>query len=125
MVCFYFSSKTDVSQGGAAIGVAVADSPIGPFKDAIGKALITNEMTKDKPHAWDDIDPTVLIDDDGQAYLYWGNGSMKWAKLKPNMIELDGPITVDTPKHYIEVHGYIKETDGTIWYMQVQVLNPK
>jgi len=71
-----FHKKSEVSQGGEAIGVAVADSPIGPFKDAIGKALITNEMTKDKPHAWDDIDPTVLIDDDGQAYLYWGNGSI-------------------------------------------------
>jgi beta-xylosidase len=108
-----FHKKSEVSQGGAAIGVAVADSPIGPFKDAIGKALITNEMTKDKPHAWDDIDPTVLIDDDGQAYLYWGNGSMKWAKLKPNMIELDGPITVDTPKHYIE-GPWVYKRNG--WY---------
>lgn len=111
-----FHKKTEVSQGGAAIGVAVADSPIGPFKDAIGKALITNEMTKDKPHAWDDIDPTVLIDDDGQAYLYWGNGSMKWAKLKPNMIELDGPITVDTPKHYIE-GPWVYKRNG--WYYLV------
>jgi beta-xylosidase len=111
-----FHKKSEVSQGGAAIGVAVADSPIGPFKDAIGKALITNEMTKDKPHAWDDIDPTVLIDDDGQAYLYWGNGSMKWAKLKPNMIELDGPITVDTPKHYIE-GPWVYKRNG--WYYLV------
>jgi len=95
--------KSDVnSKGGAAIGVAVSDKPTGPFKDAIGKALITNEMTTDKKHSWDDIDPTVFIDDDGQAYLFWGNGSCKWAKLKNNMIELDSSITILNPKNYIE-----------------------
>ena len=87
---------------GAAIGVAVSDRPTGPFKDAIGKALIVNEMTKDLPHAWDDIDPTVFIDDDKQAYLYWGNGSCKWVKLKDSLTELAGPITTFTPKNYIE-----------------------
>jgi beta-xylosidase len=91
-----------VSGGGAAIGVAVSDSPTGPFKDAIGKALIINEMTTDMTYAWDDIDPTVFVDDDGQAYMYWGNGSCKWVKLKKNMIELDGEITTFKPKNYIE-----------------------
>jgi beta-xylosidase len=90
------------SKGGVAIGVAVADRPTGPFKDAIGKALITNEMTTDMPHGWDDLDPSVLIDDDGQAYLFWGNGSCKWAKLKENMIELDGPIHTLKPKNFTE-----------------------
>lgn len=111
-----FHKKNAESQGGSCIGVAVADNPLGPFKDAIGKALVVNEMTKDKPHSWDDIDPTVLIDDDGQAYLYWGNGSMKWAKLKENMIELDGPITVDTPKNYIEGPWVYKRNN---WYYLV------
>lgn len=97
-----FHKKDGRSQGGAAIGVAVSDRPTGPFKDAIGQALIINEMTKDLPHAWDDIDPTVLIDDDGQAYMYWGNGSLKWVKLKKNMIEMDGPITTLMPKNFIE-----------------------
>lgn len=97
-----FHKKDDRSQGGAAIGVAVSDRPTGPFKDAIGQALVINEMTKDLPHAWDDIDPTVLIDDDGQAYMYWGNGSLKWVKLKKNMIEMDGPITTLKPKNFIE-----------------------
>ena len=97
-----FHKKDDNSQGGAAIGVAVSDRPTGPFKDAIGKALIINEMTKDKPHAWDDIDPTVFIDDDKQAYLYWGNLSCRWVKLKDNMTELAGPITVLNIKNYIE-----------------------
>lgn len=97
-----FHKSDGISKGGAAIGVAVSDRPTGPFKDAIGKALVINEMTKDLPHAWDDIDPTVMIDDDGQAYMYWGNGSLKWAKLKKNMIEMDGPITTLMPKNFIE-----------------------
>lgn len=97
-----FHKKDSASNGGACIGVAVSDRPTGPFKDAIGKALVVNEMTTDMKHAWDDIDPTVFIDDDGQAYLYWGNGSCKWVKLKENMIEMDGPITTIKPLHYIE-----------------------
>lgn len=83
---------------GKSIGVAVSDSPIGPFKDALGKALITNDMTKHTKISWDDIDPSVYIDDDGQAYLFWGNTVCHYAKLKENMLELDGPIqTIDLP----------------------------
>ena len=90
------------SKGGFAIGVAVSDRPTGPFKDAIGKALIVNEMTTDVKHGWDDIDPTVFIDDDGQAYLYWGNLSCRYVKLKENMTELDGPINFLKIKNFIE-----------------------
>ncbi|MDI5831810.1 glycoside hydrolase family 43 protein [Shewanella xiamenensis] len=83
---------------GFAIGVAVADSPLGPFKDARGSALITNDMTTDTEIDWDDIDPAVFIDDDKQAYLFWGNTKPRFAKLKANMIELDGPIhAIDVP----------------------------
>ncbi|WP_207421266.1 glycoside hydrolase family 43 protein [Desertivirga brevis] len=77
---------------GKAIGVAVSDSPTGPFKDARGSAIITNDMTTDTKISWDDIDPSVIIDDDGQAYLFWGNTQCYYAKLKENMIELDGPV---------------------------------
>ncbi|MBD0823234.1 glycoside hydrolase family 43 protein [Aestuariibaculum marinum] len=98
---------------GKAIGVAVSDSPTGPFKDAIGKALITNDMTTQTKISWDDIDPTVWVDDDGQAYLFWGNTVCKYAKLKPNMIELDGPImTVDLP-NFTEAPWIHKKGD---WY---------
>lgn len=97
-----FHKKDGASNGGAAIGVAVADHPTGPYKDAIGKALVVNEMTTDLKHAWDDIDPTVMIDDDGQTYMFWGNGSCKWVRLKSNMTELDGEITTFIPKNYIE-----------------------
>jgi arabinoxylan arabinofuranohydrolase len=52
---------------GRGIGVLVADSPFGPFKDPLGKPLIPN----------DNIDPAAFIDHDGQAYLYWGNPKCK------------------------------------------------
>jgi hypothetical protein len=77
---------------GFAIGVAVSDSPTGPFVDAKGSALITNNMTTTINSTWDDIDPTVFIDDDGQAYMYWGNSQCKYVKLKSNMIDTLGAI---------------------------------
>lgn len=92
---FYVSTehKNENGKKGKAIGVAVADSPVGPFKDAIGTALITNEMTTKWTNiSWDDIDPTVFIDDDGQAYLFWGNTQCYYIKLKENMIETEGEI---------------------------------
>lgn len=96
---WFVTVQHNESKHGKAIGVAVADSPEGPWKDAIGKALITNDMTTQTKISWDDIDPTVFIDDDGTPYLYWGNQVCKYVKLKDNMIEMDGPIhTVDLPK---------------------------
>lgn len=98
-----FHKSDENSKGGAAIGVAVSDRATGPFKDAIGKALIVNEMTTDVKHGWDDIDPTVFIDDDGQAYMYWGNLSCRYIKLKENMTEADGPVVIiPKPQNYTE-----------------------
>ena len=51
-------------------------------------------MTTQVGITWDDIDPTVFVDDDGQAYIYWGNTGCYYAKLKDNMIELDGEVIV-------------------------------
>lgn len=100
---------------GKAIGVAVADRPEGPYKDALGKALVTNDMTTNVTKiSWDDIDPTVFIDDDGQAWLIWGNTGCYYAKLKKNMIELDGPIKTFTGlPHYTEA-PWIHKHNG--WY---------
>lgn len=78
---FYVTVTTD---GGRAIGVAVGDSPTGPFKDALGKPLCGPN--------WLYIDPTVMIDDDGQAYLYFGNPNAYYCKLNEDMISLDGEI---------------------------------
>lgn len=69
--------------GGMAIGVAVADSPTGPFSDALGRPLFDNGQ-------WDNIDPTVFIDDDGQAWLFWGNPDIHYAKLNRDMLSFDG-----------------------------------
>jgi|GEM_PF-274855 len=66
-----------------AIGVAVADSPTGPFVDAIGKPLVSNYQY---------IDPTVYIDGDDQAYLYFGNPKLWYVKLNTNMISYSGQI---------------------------------
>ncbi|MFD1469087.1 glycoside hydrolase family 43 protein [Hymenobacter caeli] len=97
---YWYAAVEHATVPGKAIGVAVADNPLGPFRDARGTALITNDMTKAAPQPWDDIDPTVIVDKDGQAYLFWGNRACYYAKLKPNMTELDGPIqTIDLPRY--------------------------
>lgn len=106
-----FHKSDEHSKGGAAIGVAISDSPTGPFVDVLGKALIVNEMTTELKRCWDDIDPVVFIDDNEQAYLYWGNGNCKWVKLKENMIELEGSITTFKPKNYIEGPWVYKRND--------------
>ena len=98
---------------GKSIGVAVSDSPTGPFKDALGKAIITNDMTTKTSISWDDIDPTVIIDNDGQAYLFWGNTVCYYAKLKANMVELDGPIQTVTLPNFTEAPWIHKKND---WY---------
>ena len=76
---------------GNGIGVLVSNSPFGPFKDPLGKPLVWQ-----KDH-WDDIDPTVWIDDDGQAYLYWGNPDLYMVRLNEDMISTSGEI-VKHPK---------------------------
>lgn len=81
---YYYVTLENKTGGGRAIGVAVADSPTGPFKDAIGKPLCGPN--------WDYIDPTVFIDDDGQAWLMFGNPTCYYVKLNEDMISLDGSI---------------------------------
>lgn len=85
---FYFY----VSTNSTGIGVAVADRPEGPYKDVLGRPLLTKKDCFASTHGWSCIDPAVFIDDDGQAWLFWGNRECYYAKLKENMIELDGPI---------------------------------
>ena len=67
-----------------AIGVAVSKSPTGPFKDALGKPLYEG--------SWDYIDPTVFIDDDGRAFLYWGNPNLYMAELNEDMVSFKGEV---------------------------------
>ena len=56
-------------------GVAVADSPIGPFSEACKIEIADG----------DSIDPSVFVDEDGQGYLFWGQFSLRGAKLSPDM----------------------------------------
>lgn len=65
---YYVSTGNTRGAGGVALGVAVSDSPFGPFRDALGHALVTNDQTKYARHGWDDLDPTVCSDDDGRFY---------------------------------------------------------
>ncbi len=75
---FYFPSAPKGAQRGFAIGVATAMRPEGPFFCA--PQPIPGVMG---------IDPSVLIDDDGQAYIYWSGMGIRGARLKANMMELD------------------------------------
>lgn len=89
---YWYVTAEHKSIHGKGIGVAVADSPTGPFIP-VEKPLVTNNMTtKYTGISWDDIDPTAIVDDDGQAYLIWGNTQLYYAKLKDNMVELDGDV---------------------------------
>ncbi|HSC55520.1 MAG TPA: glycoside hydrolase family 43 protein [Phnomibacter sp.] len=111
---YWYVAISHDSIHGKAIGVAVSDKPTGPFVDARGSAIITNNMTTDTKISWDDIDPTVIIDNDGQAYLFWGNTHYYYAKLKPNMIELDGPFQkVEGLPAFTEAPWLHKKND---WY---------
>lgn len=82
---FYFPSAPKGSRG-FAIGVATADRPEGPY---------TCEAEPIKGVMG--IDPCVLIDDDGSAYIYWSGMGIRGAKLKSNMKELDGELTTMAP----------------------------
>jgi beta-xylosidase len=97
------------------LAVAVADNPLGPFKDARGTPLVTDGMTTDSRRPNADIDPTVFIDTDGTAWLAWGNGDCYLVKLKPNMIEMDGPIRkLDITPYYSEGPWLYKR--GNLYY---------
>jgi beta-xylosidase len=101
---FYFYIPVNQKNGGNAIGVAVSDSPTGPFKDALGEPLLTGNGY---------IDPTVFIDDDGQAYLYWGNPNLWHVKLNEDMIS------------YEKEYGIIKENlrDENFGYREKKIDN--
>ncbi len=115
---FYYYTTVQAGEpyNSKAIGIAVGDSPIGPFKDPIGKPLITDDMTPNGPRGWwNDIDPTAFIDDNGEAWLCWGNGTCFLAKLKPNLIEIDGDIEVIELPRFVE--GPWLHKRGDIYYL--------
>lgn len=96
---FYWYVPVSVrATGQFAIGVAVSDSPTGPFRDALGHPLVENS----------EIDPTVFIDDDGQAYLYWGNPNLWYVKLNADMTSYAGsPVRIP-----LTTEGFGSRTDN-------------
>ncbi|WP_437299012.1 glycoside hydrolase family 43 protein [Sorangium sp. So ce426] len=74
------------NNSGAKIGVGVSDNVAGPFMDPLGKELAVAP-------GGGNIDPTVFVDDDGQAHMYWGNAKLRHVKLNSDMISTSGSIT--------------------------------
>ncbi len=120
---FYTTVEHDpVTSHGKAIGVAVADNPLGPFRDARGSALVKNEDTKG-PHHWDDIDPTVWTEEDGQSWLFWGNAELKVAPLAADMISFSGPIERIELPDFVEGPWVFKR--GDLYYLAYASLDKK
>lgn len=83
---FYY--YVPINKGGTnSIAVAVSDSPTGPFEDPLGEPLLGPTYSY--------IDPTVYVDVDGQAYIYWGNPNLCCAKLNDDMISYDKTLNSD------------------------------
>ncbi len=78
---YWYCTATIKGQAFPGIGVAVADNPAGPYKDPIKKPLV---------QGWFKIDPSVIIDDNGQAYLFYGNNMLWYAKLTKKMTAITG-----------------------------------
>jgi hypothetical protein len=109
---FYFPANNrfaDPVSGrkGFSIGVAVADKPEGPY-------VPLSEPIKNVRG----IDPNVLIDKDGQAYLYWSMQNIYVAKLKDNMIELDSEpqIIANLPEKGLKEGPFVFERNG-LYYL--------
>ena len=89
---FYIYVPLSNTSGATVIGVGVSNSPIGPYTDAIGRPLVTAGC----PGGSGDIDPTVFIDDDGQAYLYFGRSVPGYVRLNTDMISITGSVQCPT-----------------------------
>lgn len=104
---FYFYYSADKN-----IGVAVADKPSGPFTDPLGKPLVAAGDYR----GMQCIDPMVFVDDDGAAYLYWGQGRCKAVRLGDDMISFDPAAVRDiTPPGYNE--GPFVHRRGDAYYL--------
>lgn len=106
------------ADNGGGIGVLTADSPVGPFTDPIGKALISRDIPNCGNVLWL-FDPAVLVDDDGTGYIYFGGGvpegkaaapgTGRVAKLGADMISIEGDVvTLDIPYLFEDsgIHKY-------------------
>ncbi|MFS0724630.1 glycoside hydrolase family 43 protein [Paenibacillus sp. 1P07SE] len=116
---YYYFAANDIQSneelGG--IGVAVADRPEGPYRDALGKPLIGRFV-----HGAQPIDPHAFIDDDGTAYLYYGGWDhCNVVRLGEDMTSLvpfeDGEIYKEvTPELFVEGPCMFKR-NGRYYFM--------
>ncbi len=89
-------------------GVAVSSSPYGPFTDGQAIKGITG------------IDPSVFIDDDGQGYLFWGQGNAKGAKLSKDMLSIEGEVheaLLTYKEHAFNEASSVRKINGTYYYV--------
>ena len=115
---FYFSGDQGERK---AIGVAVSDSPTGPFRD-FGRPIVDKRPEGVKGGQQIDVD--VFTDEDGQSYLYWGNGYMAGAKLNDDMTSIDeSSVTVMTPRggtlqdYAYREAPYVFKRKGTYYFL--------
>ncbi len=98
------------SQRAFAEGVAISDSPNGPFLN--GQAIDVA--------GYEQIDPSVFVDDDGQAYYIWGQFTLKMAKLNDDRISIDKSTLRDSvlteAEHYFHEGSYLTKRKG-IYYL--------
>lgn len=88
-------------------GVAVSSSPYGPFRD--GKVM----------EGISGIDPSVFIDDDGQAYLFWGQWHARGAKLSKDMLSIEGAVhdsLLTYKTHFFNEGSSVRKRNG-IYYL--------
>lgn len=83
------------TNGGAMIGVAVADSPTGPFRNERGRYLINPWGSEEEASGADALDPAVFTDDDGTSYLVWGSDCSRGPEEKryPRIRQLADDMT--------------------------------
>jgi hypothetical protein len=109
----YFSGGLASGNTAKQLGVAVADSPTGPFRDALGRPLVRSDQFS----GGQAIDPMVFTDDDGQSYLYWGQGVARAVRLNADMVSFDpAQVRVVTPAGYNEA-PFVLKRGGTYYLM--------
>lgn len=100
-----------------AIGVAVADSPLGPFKDAHPSGPVLSQSVPSPGNNMQNIDPTILVDDDSKVFVYYGTfGALRGYQFESDMVTPVGEVTtVSTLTGFFEA-PWITKRNGT-YYM--------
>ncbi|KAJ4292419.1 hypothetical protein N0V90_009081 [Kalmusia sp. IMI 367209] len=100
-----------------AIGVAVGSNPLGPFTDAHPAGPILSQSIPSPGNNIQNIDPTVLVDDDGKVYIYYGTfGALRGYQLSSDMATTVGSVTtVNSLTGFFEA-PWIMKRSGT-YYM--------